>query len=69
MGWQIVQLGTDDPPPGMATYEIYTFAFVLKWIEAHLNDVPGWRLLPIFDGDVQDPVFISADGGLISIGS
>lgn len=31
IGWQIVRLDRDDPPPGMATYEIYSLAFVLAW--------------------------------------
>ena len=57
VGWQIVDGDTDDPPPGMHTYEIYTLNFVLDWLADPEVDRSYWRLIPIFDGDVEEPVF------------
>ncbi len=61
IGWQIVHSESDDPPPGMSTYEVYPLEVVVEWF-ACLTDEhkPYWRCIPIFDGDVQEPVMMGA---------
>jgi hypothetical protein len=63
IGWQIVHRQTDDPPGGMATYEIYSYEFVIRWIgmKRSEQDGWGWRLIPIFEGDLPEPVFVAAE--------
>lgn len=58
IGWQIVHVETDDPPPHMDTYEIYPIDFVVRWFAGLSNDQkPLWRCLPVFEGDVEEPRF------------
>lgn len=58
VGWQIVNTETDNPPAGLMTYEVHTdLAAVLAWF-ADLVNPQHWRLIPIFEGDVEGPCFI-----------
>lgn len=59
IGYQIVETGSDNPPEKMASYEIYTLAWCLSWIEEQRGhgEAARWRLLPIYAGDVEEPVF------------
>jgi hypothetical protein len=56
IGWQIVNCDTDDPPPGMRPYQIYSYSFVMDWFRS-AEDRHEWRLLPVWDGDVEDAIF------------
>jgi hypothetical protein len=55
IGFQIVEIDTDNPPKSMKTFEIFPLDFCLDWI--HANDPKCWRLLPIFSNDVDGPTF------------
>lgn len=56
LGFQIVHTETDDPPDGMTTYEIYPLHFVVQWFrELSPQDKPNWRMLPVFEGDIDEP--------------
>lgn len=58
LGFQIVNTETDDPPDGQMTYEIYPLAFVITWFRKLPRIMkPQWRMLPIFDGDIDEPTF------------
>jgi hypothetical protein len=57
IGWQIVATETDDPPESMVSYEIYSLEFCLKWLQAESRNRASWRLLPIWEGDVEEPSF------------
>ena len=58
LGFQIVSTETDDPPEGMTTYEVYPLTFVIDWLRNRPDEEkPDWRLLPVFNGDVEEPVF------------
>lgn len=54
IGWQIVGAYTDNPPTGMATFEVYTLDDVLRWLVQQPNRA-NWRLLPVYEGDVEEP--------------
>jgi hypothetical protein len=56
IGWQIVHRDDDDPPPGMFTFEVYSYDFVIRWFN-NAEDRYEWRLLPIWPGDIEEPVF------------
>lgn len=58
IGWQIVERETDDPPAGMTTYEVYSLETVLAWMQENRHQASRWRLLPIFDGDIEEPMFM-----------
>lgn len=58
IGWQIVHRETDDPPDSQTTFEIYTLAFALDWLNNNAEERALWRLLPIYEGDVEEPVFV-----------
>lgn len=58
VGWQIVETETDNPPEGMMTYELYTLDFCLGWLAASPEERAKWRLLPCFEGDVEEPTFV-----------
>lgn len=58
LGFQIVEARTNDPPEGMASYEIYPLVDCLRWLE--LNDRTRYHLLPVFEGDIEDPTFMCA---------
>lgn len=60
IGWQIVHTETDNPPNGQMTFEIYQLEDVLGWLLAH--DRKEWRLLPIFEGDVEEPTHMLIGG-------
>lgn len=57
IGWQITHRDTDDPPDGHATYELRTLDAVLAWL-ATADDHGVWRLLPVREGDIEEPFFI-----------
>jgi len=65
IGFQIVNTGTDDPPEGMKTFEVYDLEFCLTWL-ARTNSVL-WRLLPVFEDDVEEPTFPNGKPQPISI--
>jgi len=54
LGWQITHRDNDNPPPGMMTYEVFDYNTVMT-VLANLNDRPEWRLLPVYEGDVDEP--------------
>ena len=59
VGWQIVNQATDMNPDNMTSWEIYTQDYVLHWMaDLPLSEKPNWRLLPIFEGDVEEPTFV-----------
>lgn len=59
IGWQIVHRETDDPPFGMSTYEVYPLDFVVRWFALlPVREKSRWRCLPIFEGDVEDPLMV-----------
>ena len=60
-GWQIVATETDSPPEGMTTFELYSLEFCLGWLLA-MDDRIKWRLLPIWEGDVEEPILIHSGG-------
>lgn len=59
VGFQIVDL-RDNPPKDQPTYNIYPLRWCLKWIVDN-RVVDGrevlWRLIPILEGDVEEPSF------------
>jgi hypothetical protein len=57
VGWQIVHRETHDPPDDQATFEIYSFDFVSSWHDKQ-EDPSEWRLLPIREGTIENPVFV-----------
>jgi hypothetical protein len=58
IGFQIVEVGTDNPPDDMTTSQVYPLDFCLDWFRAlTVAQKPYWRLLPIFDGDIDAPTF------------
>ena len=57
VGWQIAHKETFDPPDDQATFEIYTFKFVNFWRDKQDNP-SEWRLLPIYEGTIENPVFV-----------
>lgn len=64
-GYQIVHAETDEHPEGMTSYEIYPLNYCLEWIDNNrsstdLNpDWQCWRLCPIYEGDVEEAVFVN----------
>lgn len=61
-GWQIVHRGTDNPPEGMSSYELYSLEYCLDWLDSR-TDRSLWRLLPCQPGDVDEPVLCADLGG------
>lgn len=60
LGWQIVKSMTDELPLHMRTYngqtKVYSLMYALAWmLQQDARD--EWRLLPIYEGDVTEPVF------------
>lgn len=56
IGYQIVHSETDNPPAGMTTYQVFRPDFVIDWFGKLSDDQkPYWRILPIFEGDVDEP--------------
>lgn len=56
LGFQIVETESDNPPEEMTTYEVYPLSHVIAWLREQ-NEPSRWRLIPIFNGDVDEPVF------------
>jgi hypothetical protein len=60
LGWQVTHRDHDHPPVGMRTYEVYTYNAVMTLI-ANFADRPEWRLLPVYEGDVDEPKMVHWD--------
>lgn len=56
IGYQIVHRETDNPPWGVGTYEVYPLDVCLGFLESH-QERGLWRLLPVYEGDVEEPEF------------
>lgn len=56
IGWQIVQTGTDNPPCGMYSYQVYDLDFCMAWLSKSVRS--RYRLLPVFEGDIDNPTFV-----------
>jgi len=56
IGWQIVEVYTDNPPRGMSTFEVYPLEDCLRWLTSCTDSTRvQYRLLPVYDGDIQKP--------------
>jgi hypothetical protein len=53
--------GDDDDPLNLMSFQIMTPAYAIKAMEK-LGDRPRYLLMPIFEGDVEDPHLIGPSG-------
>lgn len=58
IGWQVVD-ATDNVPPGMFSYAVYSLAHCL---EVQRTEPSRWRLLPIYEGTIEEPFFMFEEG-------
>jgi len=59
VGYQIESRdGKQNVPEGQFSFCIYSEAFVNTWFVSDPSRVMDWCIIPIFDGDVEDPTFV-----------
>lgn len=59
VGYQIESRdGKQNIPEGQYSFCIYNLAFVHEWFAADPGRVREWCIIPIFDGDVEEPTFV-----------
>lgn len=62
IGWQITNLNRSENPEGMMSFEVYSRAFVDNWMASQTpTERARWQLLPIYEGDVEEPTIIGDD--------
>ncbi len=52
--------GDEDDPLGLMSFQVMSPAYAAKAIE-RLGDSPRYLLMPIYDGDVEDPHILGPD--------
>lgn len=63
IGYQVVD-NSGDYPEGMFSFQVFSLNIALK---VQNQDKRRWRLLPIYEGDVEDPTIMSDEDACISL--